>query len=386
VPTLPSLTLVGTFLGTDGQVTFTPNAELTDLNGDVILPQVPILALVRNGSFSVNLLPCDAAGVMQTGWAYDVVENISYLGPLSRQNTNVTYTVQPTGTGTVNLASLAHYDPPPVIQTYLAITGGTVTGDLAVTGATTLSGGETLLGATGTTTVFQTFVLGDTQPRTKLNAGGGYLFGSGSAPTDTDLYRADAGVLATDGVLLINVVSGSPSQSSIGQHSLLLTSTFAGNENTFDSTGRLDLESYQRAQMTNPSGSYASYGEVLRIFSRRWDSKQMVAWYGPTGYDVNGNPAAPDTTWFWMGAHYEANDHLSVHGHWSVEVPDSTGQMQTRMEFRIWDPTTGAFGMDRTIAKFNAADVIVAQDNGALWMAAAAGTTKTCTSRTTCLP
>jgi hypothetical protein len=144
VPTLPTLTLVGTFRGTDGrglsgQVSFTPNAELTDLNGDVILPRVPILALVRNGEFSVNLLPCDAAGVMQSGWAYDVIENISYLGPLSRQNTSVTYTVQPTGTGTVNLASLAHYDPPPVIETY-----GSLAGDNTWTGANAFQGEVTV--------------------------------------------------------------------------------------------------------------------------------------------------------------------------------------------------------------------------------------------------
>ncbi|WP_367324744.1 hypothetical protein [Streptomyces sp. HUAS ZL42] len=115
---------------------------------------------------------------------------------------------------------------------------------------------------------------------------------------------------------------------------------------------------------------------MLRIFSRRWDSKQMVDWYGPTSYDVNGDPATADAAWFWMGAHYEANDHASVHDHWSVEVPETAKNLQTRFEFRIWDPTTGVFGMDRTIAKFNAADVVVAQDNGALYMAAAAGTAK----------
>lgn len=158
--------------------------------------------------------------------------------------------------------------------------------------------------------------------------------------------------------------------------SLSLLSTYAGGENTSDSTSRLSLFSYQRAQRTNTSGQYASYGEVIRLYSRRWDSKQMIAWYGPTSYDGSGNPATADTAWFWMGAHYEANDHASVHGHWSIEVPDTSNNLQTRFEFRIWDPTTGVFGMNRTIAKFNAADVVVAQDNGAMYMAATAGTAK----------
>lgn len=158
--------------------------------------------------------------------------------------------------------------------------------------------------------------------------------------------------------------------------SLSLASSYAGGENTSDSTMRLNLYSYQRAQQLNTSGQYASYGEVIRLYSRRWDSKQMIAWYGPTSYDGSGNPATADTAWFWMGAHYEANDHASVHGHWSIEVPDTSNNLQTRLEFRIWDPTTGAFGMNRTIAKFNASDVVVAQDNGALYMAASAGTNK----------
>ncbi|MET8185736.1 hypothetical protein ABZV15_08050 [Streptomyces sp. NPDC005246] len=159
--------------------------------------------------------------------------------------------------------------------------------------------------------------------------------------------------------------------------SLNLTSTFAGGENTFDSTSRINLFSSQRAQHLADDGTtYAHFGELLRLYSRKHNSKQMIAWYGPTSYDGNGDPATADTAWFWMGAHYDPNDPGPVHGHWSVESPDLNGDLQTRFEVRIWDPTSGAFGMNRTIAKFNAADVVVAQDNGALYMAASAGTNK----------
>lgn len=159
---------------------------------------------------------------------------------------------------------------------------------------------------------------------------------------------------------------------------ITIRSSFAGGEDEgqpgqFDSTGRLNLESYQRAD-------YHSYGEVLRIFSRRADSKQMIAWWGPRSYDVNREPVGPDKPWFWMGAHYEANDHGSIHGHWSCEVPDSTGALQTRLEFQIWDPTkTGAaaYGLDKTVIKTNQADLNVRCSNGQeLRLSAPAGATK----------
>lgn len=186
-----------------------------------------------------------------------------------------------------------------------------------------------------------------------------------------------AGDLAVNGKGTVTVPGAATGVSSLGRYGLKLGSSFSGSENTSDSTGRLELESYQKAQHFAADGTtYAHYGEVIRIRSRKHNSKQMIAWYGPTSYDGSGDPVGNDTAWFWMGAHFDPNDPGPAHGHWSVEAPDSNGDLQTRFEIRIWDPTTEAFGMDRTIAKFNAADVVVAQDNGALYMAAAAGTTK----------
>src|SRR5690606_36157134 len=75
--------------------------------------------------------------------------------------------------------------------------------------------------------------------------------------------------------------------------SIRIRSSYEGGEDDgqpghFDSTGRLNLESYQRA-------SFHSYGEVIRIYSRRADSKQMIAWYGPTSYDMQTRePVGPD--------------------------------------------------------------------------------------------
>lgn len=153
-------------------------------------------------------------------------------------------------------------------------------------------------------------------------------------------------------------------------------SSFAGGEDEgqpgqFDSTTRINLESYQRAD-------FHSYGEVMRIYSRRADSKQMVAWYGPTSYDpATRKPIGSDKPWFWMGAHFEANDHGSNHGHWSCEIPDTTGALQTRFEIPIWNPVTGQYGMDKGVIKTNAADFNVRTSNGQeLRLSSPAGTEK----------
>lgn len=115
-------TLVGTFTDVSGnpvlgQVAFTPNAEITDASGGVILPQTPIVVNIVNGSFSVPLVPVDTAGLSPSGWSYNVVETLQLYRNASGV-TNTSYAIQPTGTGTVNLATLAHYASPPTLAAF----------------------------------------------------------------------------------------------------------------------------------------------------------------------------------------------------------------------------------------------------------------------------
>lgn len=186
---------------------------------------------------------------------------------------------------------------------------------------------------------------------------------------------ANAALPAAGGALTGNLTVGAGK-------SVTVQSSYAGGPDegdpgNFDSTGRLNLESYQRAD-------FNSYGEVIRIYSKRFDSKQMIAWYGPTswtaynaGTDTGGDPVGNNKPWFWMGAHYEANDHGSVHGHWSCEIPDTTGALQTRFEIPIWNPVTGVYGMDKGVIKTNAADFNVRCSNGQeLRLSASAGNEK----------
>lgn len=133
-----------------------------------------------------------------------------------------------------------------------------------------------------------------------------------------------------------------------------------------DGTSRICLYSYQRAN-TN------AFGEVMRTFLMRMNAKAMQAYYGPqdtgqrtAGFDGNGDVKTSGVQWkpwVWTGAHYGANDGLSVHGHWSLEVPDTAGALQTRFEIPF-TAADGTIGVDKTVVKTNAADFNVRCSNG----------------------
>jgi hypothetical protein len=162
-----------------------------------------------------------------------------------------------------------------------------------------------------------------------------------------------------------------------------LVGSFAGGEDNSsgtDSTPRINIYSYQRAA-TN------SFGEIQRMWLMREDSKAMLAWYGPqltgtqtNGYDANRNALTTGVSWqpwAWIGAHYEANDHASIHGHISIEVPDSDGALQTRFEILFADRTTGALGLDKSFIITNDADFSMRQSSGEEFrIVAPAGTEK----------
>jgi len=149
-------------------------------------------------------------------------------------------------------------------------------------------------------------------------------------------------------------------------HSVTVLSSFAGGEDDgqaghFDSTGRINLNSHQRA-------NYYSYGETIRNYIRRSDAKAMSAWYGPANlYDATTrNPKSGSwKPWVWTGAHYEANNHGSIHGHWEVEVPDSSGAIQGRLEVPFIDQSknntvgSATIGVDYTNIRTNLADFSV---------------------------
>lgn len=139
--------------------------------------------------------------------------------------------------------------------------------------------------------------------------------------------------------------------------SFSILSSYAGGDDDgtgTDSTGRLNLYSYQRAN----SGSF---GETIRHHLMRSDAKAMEAWYMPkNGYDGNRNPNPG--SWqpvAWTGAHFESNSHTGLHAHWELEIPDSTGALQGRLEAPFANQATGAIGLDKTQLLTNLADFVV---------------------------
>ncbi|WP_236052722.1 hypothetical protein [Streptomyces musisoli] len=161
---------------------------------------------------------------------------------------------------------------------------------------------------------------------------------------------------------------------------LVIASSYAGGDDNgtgTDSTGRLNLYSYQRANV-------GSFGETIRNFLMRSDAKSMQAFYMPVqtsskkgGFDgTTRDPMATGVSWkpvVWQGAHYEANDHGSVHGHWELEIADSTGALQGRLEIPFIDQTKTAamtddmanvvVGIDYTNIRTNLADFSVRAQN-----------------------
>ncbi|GDY74121.1 hypothetical protein SAV31267_036060 [Streptomyces avermitilis] len=171
------------------------------------------------------------------------------------------------------------------------------------------------------------------------------------------------GVVNTTGPATVNLGSGSPSYASLPKGiagrsenaGLIIGSSYIGGDDDgtgTDSTGRLNLYSYQRANV-------GSFGENIRHFMMRSDAKTMQAFYIPVqtsnkkgGYDATTrDPLSTGVSWkpvVWQGAHYEANDHGSVHGHWELEVADATGALQGRLEIPFIDQSKLSNAVDTT--------------------------------------
>lgn len=154
---------------------------------------------------------------------------------------------------------------------------------------------------------------------------------------------------------------------------LEIVSSNAGGLNNYDSTGRIQLHSYQRAQVNNSGNTniqQAHYGEVLRIDLEHQQAKGVIA----IRENYLGAPEGPRTV-AWMVAHGEANDSTPQnpvwHNHFSIELPDENGALQTSLEFPFapFNQPNG-FGMptaDRYVRSvvplLAASDLVVEQDN-----------------------
>ena len=165
------------------------------------------------------------------------------------------------------------------------------------------------------------------------------------------------------------------------QPTVVQSITLRGNAtgaDTYDSTPHITLESWQRP-------STGGYGESLRLHNMAPKSKSMITWYNPTDptqdWDETTNPLKRAV---WIGAHYGAQSDDSVHGHWAVEVPDSTGALQSRfgidwIDNRQGGGDPGTWGADITSSYFSGTDLTIKQGEGeVLRLSAGAGSAERC--------
>lgn len=135
-------------------------------------------------------------------------------------------------------------------------------------------------------------------------------------------------------------------------------SSTAGGENTSDSTARVQLRSYQRAEYPN------HFGEAIRINIMADRAKGMIAWR-----DEWTTPGSPRTV-AWVGAHHKANDvgdPEQNHDHISLETTDTGGQnLYTRLEVKFDRATTGQNATTGGLVRVVNADMIVDSSSGVL--------------------
>ncbi|MGN8648310.1 hypothetical protein ACTNEO_19900 [Gracilibacillus sp. HCP3S3_G5_1] len=106
-------------------------------------------------------------------------------------------------------------------------------------------------------------------------------------------------------------------------------------------TSRIILESYLKSNKPNDHA-----GDVLQLMWKNHGAKPFIGWW-----DAATDPDTPELK-AWVGAHDLANNpDADPHNHWSIEVSDSNGALQTRMAF--------PFDQDHTNIKTSSADFTV---------------------------
>lgn len=267
------------------------------------------------------------------------------------------------------------------------VSGDTMTGDLvlpanpdqALEAATKQYVDDAVSGGPGGIYVLRA---GDTMTGSLiLNSGSNpeLRLGNGSV-VDVNLRRFGADYLGTDDRLVVNSTASPDNLSTLPAGSagsnihkgIVLMSSYPSDDvvGGTDGTARIYTYHYQRANQW-------LFGEWARHFYMQADAKGMQAGYVPV---ISGNVAFDPTTraplagasWkacYWEGAHFEANNHGSIHGHWELEIPDATGALQGRLEIPYIDQPNASglndtpFGIDWTNIRTNLADLSVRAQN-----------------------
>lgn len=195
------------------------------------------------------------------------------------------------------------------------------------------------------------------------------------AGTTVDLSRV-APVSSSNGVAIIQGLKGDKGDpgsvyplNSVGE-SIALQSEVS----RLADTTRLHVVSYQKQE---PENQYNG-GEGIWLDLADPRAKNMLTWRlamnkaARTIRAVGASPVAPPESDMqrivWAGAHYYAQDQVDyanptdIHGHWSVEVPDSDLSLRTRFEIRFVGPD-GLVGLDKSLIQTATSDFVVDTSN-----------------------
>jgi hypothetical protein len=130
----------GTLQPLIGRITFTPDVpQIIDTGDNTQIVGAVYAETNANGDYSATLLAPDATGISPTGWTYKVEQAFIGMPPLTPFHIALTK-----NTPAVNMADLLPVSP----ISGGTVTGGTVNGDLHITGKLTV-GGEALVQAIG---------------------------------------------------------------------------------------------------------------------------------------------------------------------------------------------------------------------------------------------
>lgn len=166
-----------------GFVTFVPTARILNAAGHTIIPQLPVQVTLQLGAFSLgNVITTDNAGLLPTGWAWQVTENIDGVAA------EPYYVYIPSSYGaTVDLAELAEATPGPIITAYANLAAAnTFTAPNAFSDGVTVTGsleldGTAIAAPPGGTTEF---LRADGAWDVPAGSGGGVQIGTDLGGTD----------------------------------------------------------------------------------------------------------------------------------------------------------------------------------------------------------
>jgi hypothetical protein len=129
---LNAVTVTGTYkdpagMALAGWISLVPSATLTDTTDSLVIPPYPKQYFLTGGAFTTDpLVPTDNSNIAPSGWMYVVTLALQNL-PVTTFSVLIPHAPSP-----VDISTLTPVVAQPALGTYLAVAGGTMTGNLVL--------------------------------------------------------------------------------------------------------------------------------------------------------------------------------------------------------------------------------------------------------------